>query len=442
MEICEWDQLEPQIGHLVERIAAGDAVSTPFPILAITDDPETQRKVAETWVKWKFPSPAAQIPSDFHPKAGKIRVGYFSADFHEHATMYLLAEVLEKHNRDDFEVVAFSFGIDSNDLMRNRAVAAVDKFVDIKRYPDNEVVRLCRSMHIDIAVDLKGYTSGSRVGMFASRVAPVQVNYLGYPGTMGSGFHDYIIADRVVAPAESMQHFSERIVWLPDSYQANDSKRAVSSTAFTRGQFGLPADSMVYCCFNNNWKITPAVFDVWMRILSRVDGSLLWLLEDNPDAARNLKREAENRGISGDRIIFAGRLPLPEHLARHRVADLFLDTLPYNAHTTASDALWAGLPLLTCAGKSFASRVAASLLSAYFMPEMITSSLASYEARAIELGNNREQLASLRARLSENRTASPLFDSASFTRHLETAYRRIHELHHSGLPPEHFAVER
>jgi predicted O-linked N-acetylglucosamine transferase (SPINDLY family) len=295
---------------------------------------------------------------------------------------------------------------------------------------------------IDIAVDLKGYTQGGRPGIFALRAAPIQISYLGYPGTMAADFMDYLIADASLIPKSLRRHYAEKIVYLPNSYQVNDRLRSIAEKVFQRSDCGLPDAGFVFCCFNNNYKITPAVFVCWMRILQRVAGSVLWLFEDNPTAAENLTAAAVQQGVNAERLIFAQRLPLPEHLARHSLADLFLDTLPCNAHTTASDALWAGLPVLTCLGEAFAGRVAASLLNAVAIPELITSSLLEYEELAIELALNPEQLAKIRRKLAANRLSKPLFDSESFTRHLETAYMKIHDRYQAGLLPEDIVIRQ
>jgi predicted O-linked N-acetylglucosamine transferase (SPINDLY family) len=360
----------------------------------------------------------------------KIRLGYYSADFHSHATAYLAAELFERHDRERFEVVAFSFGPSRpEDPMQRRLRGAFDEFLEVDRLSDAEVVRLSREREIDIAVDLKGFTQNERHRIFAYRAAPVQVNYLGYPGTLGAPYMDYLVADPILIPEMSREHYAEKIAYLPHSYQPNDRHRPIAERVFTRAELGLPEAGFVFCCFNNAYKITPETFDSWMRILQRVEGSVLWLLA----GSENLRREAQARGVSGRRLVFAGRMDLPEHLARLRLADLFLDTLPYNAHTTASDALWAGLPVLTCLGESFAGRVAASLLNAVGLPELITHSREQYEALACDP----RRLGELRARLAENRSRAPLFDTALFTRHLEDAYLQMYRREQ----PEHLFVK-
>jgi predicted O-linked N-acetylglucosamine transferase (SPINDLY family) len=325
--------------------------------------------------------------------------------------------------------------------MRIRLEAACE-VIDVSCHSDKATALLARNLEIDIAVDLKGFTQGGRPGIFALRAAPVQVSYLGYPGTMGAGCMDYLIADRTLIPAGFERHYGERVIYLPDSYQVNDAKRRIGVRGFTRRELGLPPAGVVFCCFNNSFKILPGTFDGWMRILERVEGSVLWLLDDNPRAVRNLRQAAELRHVRPERLVFAPRMPPAEHLARHRLADLFLDTLPCNAHTTASDALWAGLPVLTQIGEAYAGRVAASLLMAIGLPDLITSTQAHYEALAIELAADVKRLARLRERLAQNRLTTPLFDTRRYARHLEAAYTSIHERHRAHLPPADVHVHR
>jgi predicted O-linked N-acetylglucosamine transferase (SPINDLY family) len=346
-----------------------------------------------------------------------------------------MAELFERHDRSRFEITAFSFGPDRRDPMRARLSSTIENFLDVRVMPDSNVAMEARRLGIDIAVDLKGYCKDSRTGIFAHRAAPVQVSYLGYPGTMGTPCIDYLIADATIIPGDHRRHYSESIVYLPDSYQPNDTKREISDARFSREEMGLPSAGFVFCCFNNNFKILPATFERWMRMLRTVEGSVLWLLEDNPAAAGRLRREAAVRGVDPGRLVFAPRMPTPEHLARHRLADLFLDTLPCNAHTTASDALWAGLPVLTCPGETFAGRVAASLLNAIRLPELIARTPEEYESFAIELARSPGRLAELRRKLEINRPTAPLFDIALFTRHLESGFAAMHERCQANLQP-------
>jgi predicted O-linked N-acetylglucosamine transferase (SPINDLY family) len=440
--LCAWEDVDRELRRLEADVNNNERVVSPFVFLTLSGSSALQKKAAETYMRDKFPprSKVALIPH--RPRRSRIRIGYFSTDYHNHATSYLMAELFERHDRSRFEILGFSFGPDIKDEMRERVSAAMDRFLDVRFVSDEGVAQLSRQLEVDIAVDLKGFTEHSRMGIFAQRAAPIQVNYLGFPATSGAPYMDYLIADDTLIPEASQLHYSEKIVYLPGSYQANDTKRLISTRPYTRAEEGLPERGFVYCCFNNNYKITPEVFDIWMRILAQVEGSVLWLLEDNPWAAENLRKEAARRGISPQRLIFAKRLPLAEHLARHSLADLFLDTFPCNAHTTASDALWAGLPVLTRAGETFASRVAASLLRAIDLPELVTTTEASYEGLALEFAFDKERCQGIRERLERNRLTSPLFDLPLFTKHLEAAYSGMYERYQAGLPPEHIDIAR
>ncbi len=439
-QIGDWQGFEENNRQLQVLLERGQRVTPPFPVLAIFDEPRLQHIAAQVWVQAKCPAQATLGPLAPARRKERLRLGYYSADFHDHATSYLMAELFESHDRDRFELIAFSFGPDASDAMRQRVSSAFDRFIDVRSMSDLEVARLSRELGIDVAVDLKGHTQDARPGIFAYRCAPVQVNYLGYPGTMGAPYMDYLIADHVLVSEQERDHFTEKIVSLPHSYQVNDTKRVIAQTRWTREQLGLPQDAFVFCCFNNSFKITPQTFDSWVRILHAVPGSVLWLLEDNSVATRNLQQAALARGLSPHRLVFAPRIPLDEHLARHRLADLFLDTLPCNAHTTASDALWAGLPVLTLAGRAMAARVAASLLTAIGLPELITLSQEDYERLAIALATDPGRLAALRETLCRHRASAPLYDIARFTRHIESAYEVMHARHLAGLSPAHLSI--
>lgn len=441
MRACDWSTHDRDVAELAARIADGQAATSPFIALAILDDPALHRRASETHAEVRYRMDASASPLVRRDKRDRIRIGYYSADFHDHATAYLIAELIEKHDRGRFECTAFSFGPDRQDAMRQRLAASFDRFVDVRAKSDREVVALSRELGIDIAIDLKGYTRESRPTLFAGRCAPVQASYLGYPGTMGTRHIDYIIADRMVVPEVDRQHYSEKVVWLPGCYQANDSRKPISPRSPSRRELGL-GEGVVFCCFNNSYKIQPSMFDSWMRILGRVDGSQLWLIEDNSSAVRSLRREAEAKGIDGQRLVFAKRIALADHLARHRSADLFLDTLPYNAHTTASDALWAGLPVLTLMGKAFAGRVAASLLHAIGLPDLVTDTARDYEQRAVDLATVPGALATAKRKLEANRHTSALFDSTGFARHLEAAYSAMHDRYQRGLAPDHIEIAR
>jgi predicted O-linked N-acetylglucosamine transferase (SPINDLY family) len=400
-----------------------------------------QRKAAEIWISNRHPISAALPAIPKRPAHEKIRVGYFSADYYNHVVMHLMAELFERHDRSKFELIAFSFGAESNDDMRRRTAKSFDDFIDVRNKSDKDVALLSRDLEVDIAVDLMGFTANGRPGIFALRAAPIQVNYLGYSGTMGADYIDYIIADSIVIPENSKQYYCEKIVYLPNSYQVNDCKRSISEKAFTRAELGLPPMGFVFCCFNSNYKITAQVLDCWIRILKKVEGSVLWLFESDAKAASNLRQKVLTSGVNPERLIFAKRVPLlGEHLARYRSADLFLDTLPYNAHATASDALWVGLPVLTCLGETFAGRVAASLLSATDLPELVTTTPEAYEVLAIELATHPDRLKAIKQKLAKNRLTAPLFDSELFTKHIQTAYIAMYERYHAGLAPSDIYV--
>lgn len=437
---CDWARYDELRSRIDVATEAGELPVQPFVQLSLVDSPRQHARCARAYIDDQFPDRERGSWQGPHYHHDRIRVAYLSADYHVHATAMLMAGLFEAHDRRGFETVAISFGVDDSSPMRRRLQNAFERFIDVRQLSDTQVVELLKSLEIDIVVDLKGYTGESRPGILARRAAPVQVSYLGYPGTTGLETLDYVIADPIVLPFEQQSDWVERIVHLPDSYQVNDNQRVIAGHTPTRTEAGLPASGFVFCCFNNHYKITPTVFDTWMELLRRVPDSVLWLLEDNDIAAGNLRREAQARGVSPERLVFAPRVPAEVHLARHRLADLFLDTLPYNAHTTTSDALWAGLPVLTCLGRAFPGRVAASLLHAVGLPELVTETPARYLEKAVALASDPEQLSALRARLDKNRHTHPLFDTARFCRHLETAYTMMLQRHAAGLPVENFAV--
>ncbi len=441
MKLCDWSHFESDLEALTRKIECNAQVASPFTVLSLIGSLSVQRKVAEISINDKDPYNPSLGPISKLQRSAKIRIGYFSADFHNHATAYLMAELFESHDTSRFELFAFSFGPDRDDEMRHRVSKSFDQFLDVGMMSDTEVAELSRGLCIDIAVDLKGFTQDARLGIFTYRAAPIQVSYIGYPGTLAADYIDYLIADKTIIPEHNQQYYSEKVVYLPNSYQVNDRNRVISDRQFTREELGLPTEGFIFCCFNNNHKITPHVFDGWVRILDAVEGSILWLLEDNPTAAINLRNEAEKRGLNPCRLVFAKRIQLSEHLARHRAADLFLDTLPYNAHTTASDALWAGLPVLTCMGESFASRVSASLLRAIDLPELITSNQLEYESLAIELAMHPEKFKAITAKLSRNILTTPLFDTPLFTKHIEDAYTQMYEQYQDGSLPDHIYIK-
>jgi protein O-GlcNAc transferase len=435
MKICDWSKSEGLLEFTKKQVMLGKKFIQPFQLLALVDDALLHKKCSEIYVSdYSTSSSLDSIPRRLD--YSKIRIGYFSADFKNHPVAFLAAQLFESHDKSKFETYAFSL-TEANDDMRSRLVKAFDYFINVETQSDIQIAQLARSLNIDIAVDLTGFTKDSRTGIFSCRVAPIQANYLGYPGTMGADFIDYIIADKILISPELESYYSEKIVYLPNSYQVNDRKREISDKKFTRQELGLPKNGFVFCCFNNNYKILPVTFASWMRILNAVEDSVLWLFQDNSWAVENLKNEAIKEGIAVNRLVFAGFLPPTEHLARQSQADLFLDTFPYNAHTTASDALWVGLPVLTLIGRSFASRVAASLLSAIGLPELITNSQEEYEALAIELAVNSNKLADIKLKLANNRLNAPLFDTPLFTKNLEAAFIEMYERYRADLEPNH-----
>jgi protein O-GlcNAc transferase len=440
MRICDWSNLQTQIAQLVHKINHAEKVSHPFPFLALTNSPELQRKAAKIYALASHPLNSAFPKIAKRQRRNKVRIAYVSSDFRQHPMSYLIVGLIEALDRDRFDAIGISLRSEDPSELGQRIKRAFNKFIDVSRMSDQAVVRLMRELEVDIAIDLMGYTQGNRTNIFAQRAAPVQVSHIGFPGTMGAEYIDYIIADRIVIPVEGTSFFFEKIVLMPDTYWVTDRKLAIAPRTPTRTEVGLPNNAFVFCCFNNNYKITPDVFGRWLRILKRVGGSVMWLLEDSAKAASNLRKEAQIRGVNPERLLFARRISLPDHLARHRLADLFLDTLPCNAHTTASDALWTGLPVLTCIGETFAGRVAASLLNAIGLPELITSTPQAYEALAIELATNPEKLATIKSRLANNRLTTPLFDTQTFTRHIEAAYTTMYERHQANLPADHIYV--
>ena len=444
-ELCDWDGLDGLEARLcaAARAARGDAPApvTPFGALTLPLSALELQAVAAGHARQAERSARALCPDAKPAKAPRsarperLKIGYVSADFHDHATAHLMAGLFTAHDRSRFEIRLYSYGRADASEWRQRLMAGSDAFVDIADLGLCEAARRIRADGVDVVVDLKGFTRDGRPELFALRPAPVQVNYLGYPGTMGAGWYDGFITDEVCSPPGTEAHFAERLVYVPGSYQVNDRAQPIADPAPSRAEWGLPAQGFVYCCFNQTYKIEPALFDVWMRILGRLPGSVLWLFRSHAQAEANLRREAERRGLDPARLVFAAKLPKAEHLARHRHADLFLDTLRVNAHTTASDALWAGVPVLTCPGETFQSRVAASLLHAVGLPELVVPDLAAYEETAVRLGQNATELAALAARLQANRLTWTLFDTERSARNLERAYDALREACVRGAKP-------
>lgn len=440
MLACDWSGVAALTAEVERDLAAGKPAIEPFGWQGLATSSASLQQCALMFNAARFPHVAASVPPPRPAGDGRLRIGYLSGEFRQQATSLLLVGVLEHHDSSRFEITAIDNGWDDGSDTRRRIDHAVHHLLPIRSLGDPEAVAAIRTAGIDVLVNLNGYFGDERTRVFARRAAPLQVNYLGFPGTLGAPYIDYIIADRHVLPESDRPFFAEKVVTLPHSYQANDRARPIATTDINRADCGLPAAGTVFCCFNNAYKITPDIFDRWMRILAQVEGSVLWLLADHPAAVANLRREAVARGVSGERLVFADRKPPTEHLARHRCADLFLDTLPYNAHTTASDALWAGLPLLTCRGPTFAGRVAASLLETIGLPELITTSLDDYEACAIALAREPARLTALKGKLADHRLTTPLFDTALFTRHLEAAFAMMVERQRAGQAPDHLTI--
>ena len=439
MAMCDWSNLETERASLDARAQETGSASEPFEFLCLSSSAEAQLRCARAFADDRFPIRSAS--HGVWRARGKIRVGYVSGEFRQQATAYLTAGLFECHDRERFEICAMATGPNDFSPMRTRLEQAFDRFHDVSAKTDREIADLIRAEDIDILVNLNGYFGLERTAVFAQRPSPIQVNYLGFPGTMGVPFMDYIVADRIVLPEDQQQHFAEKVAYLPCTYQPNDRKRPRPSGAYTRKDCGLPENGVVFCCFNNTHKITPEIFDIWMRLLRNTPGSVLWVLEMNPAVTQNLRSEARKRGVEPERIVFGPVLKLADHMSRLRLADLFLDTLPHNAHTTASDALWCGVPVVTCLGSTFAGRVAASLLNAVSLGELVTQSPEAYEALALQLANNPQQLQSVKARLAANRDTAALFDTPCYTRLLESAYLTMWERHLSGEPPATFAVK-
>ncbi len=440
MRVCDWRDWNTNRAAALAAAGGSDATVAPYHIVNFVDDPALQKHAAVSWTRAKHPDNTLVHSAPRGTAGEKIHLGYFSRDFREHAVARLLADLIETHDRNRFTISALSFGPDTGDAMQARLAAAFDSFLDIRTLSDQEVAAQARVMGIDIAIDLAGHTDEARTGIFAARAAPVQVNFLGHPGTMGAPYYDYIIADSVLIPPGAETDYTEKIVRMPHTYQPNDRMRAIGTRVFTRSELGLPASGFVFCCFNNNFKLAPATFALWMRILQAVDGSVLWLLEDNHQVSANLRAEAAARGIDPERLVFAPRAAHADHLSRHRAADLFLDTLPYNAHTTTSDALWCGLPVLTLMGQSFAARVAASLLNAVGLTELIAHTEDGYVAQAVKLAHEPLTLAAARQRLQSQRATAPLFDTPRFARDIEKAFTHMVARRRTGLPCDHFDV--
>ncbi len=437
-QICSWGGLGPLLVELENGVRSGKPVAYPSALLSTPSSPADQLQCARNYVANQPSFP--RLWRGERSSHDRIRIAYLSSDFRPHSVGVLAAGLFEEHDKSRFEITAISFGPNDESGLLDRIRNAFEHFVDAQSKSDQEVAELIRDLEIDIAVDLNGHIAGARPNVLSRKPAPIQVNYLGYPGTMGSGHIDYILADPTIIPEDQFDFYSERVVWLPDSFLVTDRRLRISERTPTRVECGLPETAFVFCCFNNAYKIAPEMFDIWMRLLRANDGSVLWLIE-NSTASTNLRREAEKRGIASERLIFSPKVPLGDHLARQRQADLFLDTLPYNAGTMAAMALWAGLPVLTCPGSTFVSRMAASVLKAAGLPELVAASLQDYEELALRLARNPSLLASLKTRLARNRELYPLFDTKRSTRHIEMAYTKMWARQRRGEPPTSFALD-
>jgi predicted O-linked N-acetylglucosamine transferase (SPINDLY family) len=441
MKISSWSGLADSLEIISKKVIAKAKVASPFMLLALNDDALLHKKSSEIYIQSKYPFNPLLEPISKCLKKDKVRIGYFSADFKDHPVSYLTAELFELHDKTRFETIAFSFGANDKSPVRLRLSQAFNEFLDVRAMSDMDIAKLARELLVDIAVDLSGPTQDSRTGIFSYRAAPIQVNWLGYPGTIGADYIDYIVSDKIIIPKEHHQFYCEKVVYLPDTYMVDDSKRIASHRVFTRNECGLPENTFIFCCFNNDYKFNAQVLDTWSRILLGVKKSVLWISENNKYFKVNITIEFEKRGIDSSRIIFAPRVELmADHLARYALADIFLDTHPYNAHTTAVDSLKSGVPVLTLMGQSFASRVAASLLNAIGLPELITNTQEEYEALAIELATRPHKLADIKVKLAKNRLTTPLFDTPLFTKNLETAYIKMYERYQDDLEPEHISI--
>jgi protein O-GlcNAc transferase len=434
----DWRDYDPSVAAIVAGVRRGSSSDSPLSFFSVADDPEAQLRCAQRWVAAARLS-ASTAPPRRRRRGGPLRIAYLSSDFRLHAVSILVAGLLESHDRRSFETYAMSTGADDGSALRQRVVAGCDHFIDLQGAQNAAIAARISELGIDILVDLNGHSLGGRPGVLALRPAPLQLNYLGFPGTMGCDFVDYVVADEFVIPLERAKYFSEKIIYLPDCFQPNDARR-VTPRPCTRLAAGLPESGFVFCAFNTSHKLNPVVFDLWCRLLEATPGSLLWVVSPGPKGAELLRREAQARGVEPQRLVFADQKPYAEHISRIVHADLFLDTLPFNGGTTTSDFLWAGVPVVTCAGRSFAGRMSGSLLRAVGLPQLVTTTPQEYMQLALELAHDPGKLSQVRATLMENKAQAPLFDTRRYCRHLEAAYAQIWQRHELGAPPAHLHV--
>jgi predicted O-linked N-acetylglucosamine transferase (SPINDLY family) len=439
--MCKWDSIADDV-NLIPELGTLEKHVSPLALLSLEDAPDRHLIRSKIYANAKYPQKPLTLKNKPSKRPKRIRIGYFSTDFRKHPVAYLIAKVLEQHNRDQFEVFGYSLHGSSSCEMRQRLEKSFDRFTDVQDMSDSDIALQARQDEIDIAVDLNGYTQNSRPRIFAYRAAPIQINYLGYPGTLGADFMDYIVADRFLIPGENQKYFNEKPLYLPNTYMPTDDCREISQKPMSRSDMGLSDCAFIFCCFNNNYKISPNEFDIWMRLLTKVENSVLWLRKSNQFSIINIKNEAQKRKVDPSRLVFADELPMDEHLARQRLADLFLDTFAFNAHTTATEALWAGLPIVTKLGKGFAARVAGSLLNAVDLPELITETEEDYEALILKLATNPTKLAKIKEKLANNRLNQPLFNTELYTRHLENGYQQAYQNYFDGNLPQTIMVPK
>ena len=437
--ICDFTVTD-RISKISSTLGISTSSIVPFSTLSWNDNSKEQFLRSKKYINENFNNDINTTSVNLIYNNKKIKIGYFSADFYDFPSMHLMIGLLEKHDRNIFDIYAFSYGPNNNDWMNKRIKSAVDHFIDIKNLSTKEIVEITRKHKIDIAIDENGFTQNARTELFQSRLSPLQINFLGYPGTSGANFIDYIIADHIVIPKNQRQYYSENIIYLPHCYQPNDNRRKISNIQSSRNDFDLPKDAFVFCCFNKTYKIGFLEFSIWMKVLKKVKNSVLWLLKSNIWAMQNLKLEAKKNGINPERLIFAERTNIAEHLKRHAHADLFLDTFNYNAHTTASDALWSGLPVVTKQGNQFAARVASSLLNSLDLQELITKNTNEYEKLILELALDKNKLLKIKTKLLKNKLAKPLFDTERYTKNFEQGLQKIYESYYSGEKPKDIDV--